>query len=78
MNQQAPSTNNGLESINRTIKEFGTLRERKDLRYFFSLLETQIIRSWSVKRDTAAVNTKLLIQRTSRLPTSGLMKRKNH
>ena len=52
-----PSTNNALESNNRTIKDDGTFRERHVLSRFLTTA-SDIIRNWSIDRDTSLTNAK--------------------
>jgi hypothetical protein len=46
-----PSTNNGLEAINQTIKKENTFRERLNVLHFFGLVEEHIVRDWSKDRN---------------------------
>ena len=46
----SPSSNNALESINNTVKDEGTLRERLSLRDFLVCIE-KIVTDWSKDRD---------------------------
>ncbi|RNA42336.1 hypothetical protein BpHYR1_033112, partial [Brachionus plicatilis] len=50
-----PSTNNGLESINSTIKKNHSFRKRLPLHQFLSLAK-DIIKHWSKRRDPLSVN----------------------
>jgi len=52
-----PSTNNALESTNRTIKDDGTFRERHILSRFLTT-SSDIVRNWSIDRDSSSVNSK--------------------
>jgi hypothetical protein len=52
-----PSTNNALESTNRTIKDDGTFRERHVLSRFLTT-SSDIIHNWSIDRDTSLTNAK--------------------
>ena len=52
-----PSTNNALESTNRTIKDDGTFRERHVLSRFLTI-SSDIVRNWSIDRDTSLTNVK--------------------
>jgi len=52
-----PITNNALESTNRTIKDDGTFRERHVLSRFLTT-SSDIIRNWSIDRDTSLTNAK--------------------
>ena len=53
-----PSTNNALESTNKTIKDSATLRKRYLLAHFLSLVEEKIVRKWSIQRDPSSVKYK--------------------
>ncbi|CAF1449502.1 unnamed protein product [Adineta ricciae] len=53
-----PSTNNALESTNRTIKDDGTFRERHVLSRFLTI-SADIIYNWSTERDPSSVNVKV-------------------
>jgi hypothetical protein len=46
-----PSTNNGLEALNMIIKRQHTFRERHDLGRFLSIVEQDIVLTWSRDRD---------------------------
>ncbi|CAF4295127.1 unnamed protein product, partial [Rotaria sordida] len=52
-----PSTNNVLETINKTIKDDGTFRERHVLSRFLTIAST-IIYNWSIERDVSSINAK--------------------
>ncbi|CAF0784735.1 unnamed protein product [Adineta ricciae] len=52
-----PSTNNALESTNRTIKDDGAFRERHVLSRFLTT-SSEIISNWSMDRDTSFTNSK--------------------
>ncbi|RNA00682.1 hypothetical protein BpHYR1_026613, partial [Brachionus plicatilis] len=52
-----PSTNNGLESINSTLKKNHSFRKRLPLHQFLSLAK-DIIKHWSKRRDPLSVNCK--------------------
>ncbi|CAF3862535.1 unnamed protein product [Rotaria sp. Silwood1] len=52
-----PSTNNALESTNRTIKDDGTFRERHMLSRFLTIA-SDIVRNWSIDRDPSSANPK--------------------
>ena len=45
-----PSTNNGLESINNTVKKETTLRNKLIMTEFFQVMK-QIVHGWSIDRD---------------------------
>ena len=53
---RVPSTNNALESCNRYVKEYATLRERAPLPQFLDTVKTKLIHYWSRARDPANVN----------------------
>ncbi|CAF4632468.1 unnamed protein product [Rotaria sp. Silwood2] len=53
-----PSTNNALESTNRTIKDDGTFRERHVLSRFLTIA-SNIINNWSIERDPSSTNAKI-------------------
>ena len=46
-----PSTNNGLESTNGVIKKDGTTRKRLSLARFLELVESKIVKDWSINRN---------------------------
>ena len=46
-----PSTNNGLESTNRVIKDEGTYRIKLSLGRFLEVVKTNIVERWSIERD---------------------------
>lgn len=48
---RTPSTNNGLEAINRTIKKENTMRERLPLPRFLTVAE-DIVKGWSLTRGS--------------------------
>ena len=50
-----PSTNNGLESINGTLKKESTFRTRTSLAHFITRAN-DIAKSWSLKRDPSSAN----------------------
>jgi hypothetical protein len=50
-----PKTNNGLESINATVKNENTLRNKLPLGEFFATME-EIVNGWSWERDPATAN----------------------
>jgi len=52
-----PSTNNALESTNRTIKDDGTFRERHVLSRFLTT-SSDIVHNWSIDRDSSSTNAK--------------------
>ena len=52
---KTPSTNNGIEAVNRTLKKENTLRERLPLSRFLTVAEN-IVRSWSKSRDPSDPN----------------------
>jgi hypothetical protein len=54
----APSTNNGLESINKRIKEDGTLRQRLPMGPFMDFMFSEC-KKWSERLDPTRVNCKL-------------------
>ena len=56
-----PSTNNAVESTNRTIKDDGTFRERYVLSRFLTT-SSDIIRNWSIDRDMSFVSTMSLLK----------------
>jgi predicted protein tyrosine phosphatase len=47
-----PSTNNGLEALNQTIKRQNTFRERLELSRFLAVVEQDIVLNWSRERDS--------------------------
>ena len=53
-----PSTNNGLESSNRKIKDDGTFHKRVPISEFLKIIYTRIIYNWSIERDPNAINKK--------------------
>ena len=53
----SPSTNNGNESINATIKTYYTFRSRLDMNTFLACL-IDLVRQWSHDRDPKNVNHK--------------------
>ncbi|KAB0790703.1 hypothetical protein PPYR_14849, partial [Photinus pyralis] len=53
-----PSTNNGLESINATIKKEHTLRERLPVGQFMEALRTSLVEKWSYERNPENPNYK--------------------
>jgi hypothetical protein len=53
-----PSTNNALESTNRTIKDTGTFRNRLTLSKFLTFA-TKIVQNWSFERDESNINVKI-------------------
>ena len=65
---RAPSTNNGLESMNAHIKSEGTFRERLPIANFMDFMFRQC-KIWSEERDDTNVNCK----RFSLLPTPNLV-----
>lgn len=50
-----PSTNNGLESTNGTIKTGKTLRERLPMNVYLGKV-LELLRMWSLKRKPTSVN----------------------
>lgn len=48
-----PSTNNGLEAINQSIKRQNTFRQRLELSRFLTIVERDILKNWSCDRDMA-------------------------
>ena len=49
-----PSTNNGIEAINQTIKRQNTLIERLEISRFLSIVEQDIVWNWrDISKDNA-------------------------
>ena len=60
-----PSTNNGLESTNRVIKDEGTYRVKLSLGRFLEVVKTNIVERWSKERDEAKPFSKLFADKVS-------------
>jgi hypothetical protein len=60
-----PSTNNGLESTNRVIKDEGTYRVKLSLGRFLEVVKTNIVERWSKERDEAKPFSKIFADKVS-------------
>ena len=67
--EDSPSTNNGLESINSTLKKESTLRNRMQMSEFLKTT-LDVAKNWSLKRDPTSANHPKKISREPTVTTS--------
>jgi hypothetical protein len=60
-----PSTNNGLESTNRVIKDEGTYRIKLSLGRFLEVVKTNIVERWSKEMDETKAFSKPFYEKIS-------------